>query len=44
MLYAPAMETFRGPVVPDEDVFGHSFESLPDIVCNPALWPNCQPP
>lgn len=44
VLYAPRMETFRGPVVPDFGVFGHGFEPLPDIVCNPALWPNCPQP
>jgi hypothetical protein len=44
LLYAPMMETFRGPVVPDEGVYGHGFEPLPDIICNPALWPNCPTP
>lgn len=41
VLYAPAMETFRGPEVPDFGVYGHGFESLPDIVCDPVTWPNC---
>lgn len=41
VLYAPEMETFRGPVTPDFGVFGHGFEPLPEFICNPAVWPNC---
>lgn len=40
VLYAPAVERFRGPVKTDKGIFGHGFESLPDIVCNPGLWAN----
>lgn len=44
VVYAPEMETFRGPVVPDVGVFGHGFEPLPEFICNPAVWANCPQP